>query len=380
MLKILVPAIASGVVAALLSFFSTLALVVSALTLVGASPGDLASAITASCAGIAMLGGWLSWRWRMPILVSWSVPGAALLAGLSGFQHFQLAVGGFVFSAALMLAIASWPPLIRQMARLPTGLSAALLAGLLFPFALGAVQTFEHSWLLGAVSLAAYLLGRRLAPSYAVVFVMLALALALYWVPGEGHGAALAFASGLDWTWPQFALTTLISLGVPLCVVSLVAQNLPGLALLRQQGYQPAVGRVLWCTAGVSLLLAPLGVFGLNLAPISAALCSGADGEGACARRVQASLAYAATYAVLALCSAPLLQLFSELPRAAILAVTGFALLVPLGKSLERLLLDERHREAGMMTFLTGASGVALAGVGASFWALLVGILAVVML
>lgn len=377
MLKTLVPAVIAGVVAALLSFFSTLALVIAALTLIGADARSLASALTASCAAIALLGGGLTWRWRMPVLISWSVPGAALLAGLSGLESFGLAVGGFVASALLMLGSASWPPFIRWVERLPSGLSAALLASLLFPFTLGAVQAFEHSLLLGGVSLMAYLLGRRLAPAYAVVFVLLALVTTCLLTLSEGAAAANGFTAGLIWHWPSLSLNLILSLGLPLWVVSLVAQNLPGLALLRQQGHQPSVRKVLWITGGASLLLAPMGVFGLNLAPISAAMCSGAEGEGAEVRRVRASLAYAATYAGLALCSAQLLQAFNALPRAAILALTGFALLVPLCRSLERMLLEEHHREAAVMTFLTGASGVTLAGIGSTFWALAVGLLAI---
>lgn len=376
MLKTLVPAMTSGTLAALLSFFSTLPLVVAALAMVGGTSSSLTSAITASCAGIALIGGYLAWRWRMPIFISWSVPGAALLAGLKAIPHFELAMGGFVASALLVMSIAANSRLIHWVERLPASLCAALLAGLLFPFTLGMVQAIDQSMLFGGLGLAAYLVGRRVAPSYAMVFVFLAMALALALFSAQTSVVTHDLAAGLVWQMPKFSLGALISVGLPLCVVSLVAQNLPGLALLRQQGHQPNVRKVLWCTGATSLLLAPFGVFGLNLAPISAAMCSGTEGEGAGAHRLTASFAYAATYALLALYSAPLLALFNMLPRPAILAMTGCALLLPLGRSLERMLFEERCKEAAVMTFLTSASGLTLLGVGSSFWALVVGLIA----
>ncbi len=376
MLKTLVPAVTAGTLAALLSFFSTLPLVIAALTVVGGAPSSLASAVTASCGGIALIGAYMTWRWRMPIFISWSVPGAALLAGVHELTHFDAALGGFLASALLIVGIASSSRFVHWVERLPTSLCAALLAGLLFPFTLGMVQAIDQSLLFGGVGLAAYLAGRRIAPSYAMVFVFLALALALLVFNRQTTVITQDLAAVLVWQKPEFSIGLLIGLGMPLCVVSLVAQSLPGLALLRQQGYQPNVRKVLWCTGAISVLLAPLGVFGLNLAPISAAMCSGSEGEGASAHRRAASFAYAATYALLALCGAPLMAMFNMLPRPALLAMTGCALLVPLGKSLERMLLDERCKEAAVMTFLTSASGLTLLGVGSSFWALLVGLIA----
>jgi len=330
-------------------------------------------AISASCLGIALMGGVLTWRLRMPVLVSWSVPGAALLAGLGQGLSFPLAVGSFAGAALLAVAAGLSPAFVRLAQRLPSGLSAALLAGLLFPFCLGAIQSFQSSLLLAGLGLLAYLAGRRLAPDYALVWVLLALAGYLVF-NHQDAAVPVALAQGaVTLTWPQWQPVLLLSLALPLFVISLVAQNLPGIALLRLQGYAPNVRAVLLLTGGASLILAPLGVFGLNLAPVSAAMCMGPEGEGATARRQHAAFAYALVYGALALFSRPLLVLFSGVPKAAVLSATGLALLLPLGNALQRMLQDASHREAALLTFITGASGVALAGIGSSFWALLMG-------
>lgn len=367
----------SALIAALVGFGGTVALVVQAMQVLGADAAQTGSAVTALCLGIAIGGAVLSTWLRMPIVLAWSTPGAALLAASAGGVTWPVAVGAFVAAAAMMMVLGIIPALGRLTARIPASVAAAMLAGVLLPFCLGLFRTLESDALLVAALIAVFLIGRQRFPLYALLLV-LAVGIAIVVLRGDvtalGSGALVGTLAP---TTPDFDLRAVISLGVPLFLVTLVSQNLPGLVVLQSAGYAPPPRPVLFGTGVMTLAMAPFGAHGVNLAAITAAICTSADAHPDHKGRWVVGLIYAGFYLLLALFSVPLVGLFMDMPHAAIAALTGIALIVPLAGALDNMLAAPGDRDAAILTFAATASGVTLYGIGSAFWGLLVGFAAI---
>lgn len=362
----------SALIAALVGFGGTVALVVRAMQAMGAEPGQAGSAVTALCLGIALAGAALSLWLRMPVVLAWSTPGAALLAAGGGLA-WPLAVGAFLAAATLMCVLALVPALERLAARIPASVASAMLAGVLLPFCLQLFRALESDALLVCVLLAVFVIARQRAPLYALLLVLVA-GVAILIVRDDVAGIAGGpLVAGLHPIVPAFDWRTVVSVGVPLFLVTLVSQNLPGLVVLRSAGYAPPPRPLLLGTGLASLALAPFGAHGINLAAITAAICTGSDAHPDAAGRWVVGLIYAGFYLVLALFSAPLVLFFLAMPAAAIAALTGIALIAPLTGAVEAMLVDKTQRDAAVLTFAATASGVSLLGVGSAFWGLLAG-------
>lgn len=366
----------SALIAALIGFGGTVALVVQAGQAMGGSPVQIGSAVTALCLGIALGGAALSLAFRVPVVLAWSTPGAALVAASTLQVGWPAATGAFVVAALMMMVLGMVPMLGRLANRIPPSVASAMLAGVLLPFCLALFHTFESDWALAGLLLALFVVARRLFPLYALLIV-LAGAVGLVVLRGDvGTLPAGAMFGTLSPTMPAFDARVIVSLAIPLFLVTLVSQNLPGLVVLRSAGYEPSPRPLLFFTGLATLVLAPFGAHGVNLAAITAAICTGEDAHPDRDRRWIVGLLYALFYLVLALFSAPLVALFLAMPGATIAAITGIALIGPLANAIGGMLAEPEDRDAAILTFAATASGVALLGIGSAFWGLAVGFLA----
>ena len=366
-------AFSSAAVATVIGFGGTVALVVQAGQALGADAGQIGSMVTALCLGIGAPGALLSWRLKIPVVLAWSTPGAALLAASTLGLSWPTAIGAFVFAALLMILTGLIPALGRLAARIPAAVASAMLAGVLLPFVLRLFKVVPDETALVVGLIAVFLIFRRLWPTWALPAV-LAAAFAVLAMRGQ-----LALPAGTDLfghlepVAPVFDWKAAVSLGFPLFLVTLAAQNLPGLVVLQSAGYPPPANRLILSTGVASLLIAPFGGHGVNLAAITAAICTGTDAHPDLARRWIVGVIYGGLYLVVALLAAPLAGLVIAMPPAVLAAVTGLALIAPLTGALHNMMMDVGSREAAMLAFAATASGLTLFGVGSAFWGLVVG-------
>jgi benzoate membrane transport protein len=375
-----VSAATAGFIAVLVGFTSSVAIVFQAAQSLGATPAQTASWMWALGWGMGLATLLPSLWLRKPVMIAWSTPGAAVLAVAGAAGHFGIgeATGAFIVSAALVVAAGATGAFERVMDRIPMPLAGALLAGVLARFGLDAFAAASSSLGLVLAMLAAYLVGRRFWPRYAVVGVL-------------AVGVAVAAASGLlqptrvPWTltrpvfvMPEFTWRATVSLALPLFVVTMASQNLPGVAAIRAAGYTMPISALIVVTGIATLLLAPFGAFALNLAAITAAICLGREAHPDPARRWVAAAACGAIYCAVGAFGAAVAGLLAAFPRELIAAVAGLALLGTIASGLVGAIGDERHREAALITFLVTLSGVTIAGVGSAFWGVLAGALALV--
>lgn len=367
----------SALIAALVGFGGTVALVVRAMQGLGASTAQVGSSVTALCLGIALCGALLSLRTRVPVVLAWSTPGAALLVASAGTVQWPVAIGAFLAAAAMMCMLAVVPALGRLAERIPASVASAMLAGVLLPFCLQLFRTLESDVLLVCVLLVVFVIARQRLPLYALLLV-LGVGIAVLLLRGDLSGLGGRLQNGpllgaLEPVAPVLDWRAVMSVGLPLFLVTLVSQNLPGLVVLRSAGYAPAPRPLLLGTGLATLLLAPFGAHGVNLAAITAAICTGSDAHPEAEGRWIVGIIYAGLYLVLALFSTPLVLFFLAMPAAAIAALTGIALIAPLTGAVEQMLVEKTERDAAILTFAATASGVSLMGVGSAFWGLLAG-------
>ena len=366
----------AAAVATVVGFGGTVALVVQAGQAMGAAPAQIISMVTALCLGIGLPGAVLSWRLKMPVVLAWSTPGAALLAASTLGLGWSTAVGAFVIAGLLMVLTGLVPALGRLAERIPAAVASAMLAGVLLPFCLKLFLVFPTDMTLAAGLLLVFLVMRGLAPAWALPAVLVA-AFAVLAARGQ---VALPEGTGLfgalSPVMPAFDWKAAVSLALPLYLVTLASQNLPGLVVLRAAGYAPPAGKLIFWGGLTSTLLAPFGAHGVNLAAITAAICTEPDAHPDAAKRWTVGVIYGLFYLVVALFAAPLAGLFIAMSTGALAAITGLALIAPLTGSLGAMMAAVKDREAAVLTFAATASGVTLFGVGSAFWGLAVGFLA----
>jgi benzoate membrane transport protein len=368
-------AVVAGFVAVLVGFTSSVAIVFQAAAALGATPAQTASWIWALGLGMGLTSLGLSLKYRMPVLTAWSTPGAALLVTAGAGVPMAEAVGAFVVCAVLITLAGATGAFARVMDRIPQPLAAALLAGVLARFAFDAFAALPREPVLVGAMCAAFVAGRRWWPRYAVPGVLAA-------------GVAVAVAQGrlalggIEWalatpvlTMPAFSVAAVVGIALPLFVVTMASQNLPGVAAQRAAGYAVPVSPAIATTGLATLVLAPFGAYALNLAAITAAICMGREAAEDPARRWWASAAAGVFYVVVGLLGGAVVALLAAFPPALVLAVAGLALLSTIGSALATAVKDEAEREAALVTFVVTASGMALLGIGSAFWGLVAGVL-----
>lgn len=366
----------SALIAALVGFGGTVALVVQAMRTLGASVEQTGSAVTALCLGIAITGAALSLKLRMPIVLAWSTPGAALLAASSPGLSWPTALGAFLLSGLMMALLGLIPVLGRWAERIPSSIASAMLAGVLLPFCLQLFGLGAQDPALVGLVVMVFLLARQWAPLYALLLVLIA-GMALTLMRGDitalPPGAMFGVLSPLA---PEFAPSAILSLALPLFLVTLVSQNLPGLVVLRSAGYSPKPGLLLFSTGIASMIAAPFGAHAVNLAAITAAICTGDEAHADRSRRWIVGILYAGFYLLLAIFASTLVRVFLALPPTVIMVLTGIALIPALTGAIDNMLVEKSQRDAAMVTFLATGSGLSLFGLGAAFWGLLAGFVA----
>lgn len=363
----------SAFVGATIGFGATVALIVQATQALGASVEQAGSAVTALCLGIAGAGAVLSFRLRIPVVLAWSTPGAALLATTAPGVAWPAAVGAFMVAAIMTICLGVVPLLGRLAERIPPSVASAMLAGVLLPFCLALFKVGGSDPLLVGAVLVTFLAARQRLPLYALLLV-LAVGAGLPILRGDLAPLPPGAAWGhLSLSLPTFDASTILGIGVPLFLVTLVAQNLPGLVVLRTADYRPAPGPLLGGVGLASLVMAPFGAHAVNLAAITAAICTGEDAHPDKGRRWTVGMIYAGFYVLLAAFSSLLVRFFLALPPSVIAALTGVALIPALVGAIETSLRTVDERDAAIVTFLTAASGLTLLHLGAAFWGLVVG-------
>ena len=373
-MRSLLPPLAAGLLAAFVGFSSSFAVVLRGFYAVGATPAQAASGLMALAIAMGVGGIWLSLRTRMPVSVAWSTPGAALLSSTGMVEGgFPAAVGAFLATGALIVAAGLFRPLGRAVAAIPAPLASAMLAGVLLDLCLAPVRAVAVAPAMGlaiVVTWAVVARFNRLMAVPAAVVVTAMLVLATTTLP-EGSAAAMWPAPVL--VMPEFVPATLIGLVVPLFLVTMASQNIPGMAVLNANGYRPEPGPLFVRTGLLTVLGAPFGGQALNLAAITAAICAGPEAHPDPSRRWIASAVAGAGYIAFGLLAGAATVLIAAAPPVLIAAVAGLALLGAFGNALMGAVAEPSQREAAVVTFLVSASGLAIWGIGGAFWGLLAG-------
>jgi benzoate membrane transport protein len=373
-------AVAAGFVTVLVGFSSSAIIVFQGATALGAGPAEIASWLWALGLGMGLTCILPSLRYRVPVVTAWSTPGAAMLiTGAAGVSLGE-ATGAFLVSAA-MIAVSGYSGWFeRVINRIPVSLASGMLAGVLLRFGLDVFVAMKTQFALAFAMFLTYLFGRRLFARYAVIAT---LAVGVATAAGRGllhfGGVTLEMAHPV-WTTPVISVASLIGVALPLFIVTMASQNVPGVAVIRASGYAAPISPVIGLTGAVNFLLAPFGAFALNLAAITAAICMGREAHEDPKRRYVAAIAAGCFYLLIGLFGATVGAVFAAFPKELVLAIAGLALIGTIGNGLASALINEREREPALVTFLVTASGVTLFGVGSAFWGLVGGVIALLVL
>ena len=366
---------AAALAAVVIGFASTILVLMQAAQAIGATLAQQASMAAILCFMMAATTLVLCWRYKMPMLTAWSTPGAALIVGSAHGVSYQVALGAFVFAGALMVVTGLVRPLERTIERMPSAIAAAMLAGVLLNYVLKVPPAaIAAPWMVLPLVIV-FFSARMIYPMYAVpVIVVLGLALAGF-SGSMGAGCCALGVTALTFEVPQFEWPVMVGLGVPLYLVTMASQNLPGFAVMRASGYAPPVSGALVVTGLGSMMSAPFGGHAVNMAAITASLVTGPDAHPNPAQRWKIAYPYFVIYVLVGMAAMSFVTILGALPKELIAAVAGLALFAPLLSGITAMVKDPTDLEAAMVTFLVTASGVTMFGVGAAFWGLVAGML-----
>jgi benzoate membrane transport protein len=368
-----VSALVAGFLAVLISYAGPLVIVFQAAKLAHLSEQLTSSWIWAISIGSGLTGLVLSWRLKTPVITAWSTPGAALLVMMLPTMPLAQAIGAYMVSAVAITLIGLSGAFDKFISRIPKGIAAAMLAGILLRFGTDVFASINANPALVLLMVLTFLVIKRALPRYAIAAVLLVGT--AYAVVTGATNLSLVQLSVVQpvFTMPEWSWHAVLSLGLPLALVTLTGQYVPGMAVLRTSGYRVAAGGIISTTGIASLLLAPFGAHGVNLAAITAAICTGKEAHENADRRYVAGIASGAIYILIGTFGGALALLFSSLPRELIAALAGLALIGAITTGLVGAVQDEQHRDASIVTFLVTASGMSFLGLGAAFWGLVIG-------
>lgn len=364
----------AGSIAALISCTGPIVILVQAAQAGGLSEAELASWIWAVCVGGGVLSVWLSLYFKAPFFIAWSIPGAALLVSVLATTSFTVAIGAFIGASVIVFLFGVTGAFDKFLSILPGSIGASLQAGILLNFSINTFEVMPETPLIVLPMILAYIVMRRFSPRYAVAVVLfVGLATVIY--SRQLDYETLRFALSVPvWTWPEFSFIETFSLAVPLALVSLSGQFMPGMSILRLNGYLiPARSSLIGC-GFLGVLLAPFGAHGFNLASVTLALCASPEAHPEKNKRYVAAVVGGVLFALFGVASTSFVVLLTALPSQLIAALAGLALMGPLLAGLLRTVSDSRDREAGLFCFLITASGVNLYGLSAPFWGVVVGL------
>ena len=365
--------VAAGLTAVVVGYSSAVVLVIEAAKASGATPAMIVSWLLVLGLGMGITCIGFSWLYKVPVVTAWSTPGAAFLIGAVGGFSLPEIIGAFVTAAALALIAARSKALTSQIERIPPAVSSAMLAGILLPICLGVFTDAAAHPVMVVSFIALYLLGSLFFPRY-LMLVLLVVAMVV------GFSST---GNGLEFTWnwpapvwvtPEFSVSATISLAIPLFIITLLSQNLPGIAILKSYDYHPDVRQVLTGVSIVNLIAAPFGGFAFNLAAITAAICMGENAGDERSKRYKAAVMAGVGYLIFGVIASLVVYLFSQMPPVVVHLLAGLALLATLQASLLRSMENHDHRKAALLTLLCSASGITVAQLGAPVWGLLTGL------
>ena len=369
-------AISAGFIAVLVGFASAMAIVFQAAQAAGASQEMIVSWVWALGWGMGIGCLVFSLYYKRPIIIVWSTPGAALLATSLTDISIQQAIGVFVFVALLILVTGLSGLFDTLTKRLPLPIAAAMLAGILLQFGLGIFTSLQASPILVGVMFGVFIIAKRLLPRYAIVLVLLSGLIVAYWQDSLLVEALNFTLATPVWVSPEFNLSQLIGIGIPLYIVTMTSQNIPGVAILKSSGYgaQP-ISPILSGTGIINVLLAPFGGFTFNLAAITAAICTSEEAHPNPDKRYIAGVSAGVFNILAGIGGATVVSLFAAFPKPLIAALAGLALLSTIGASLMAATEKAQYRDPAMVTFLVTASGVSFFDIASAFWGLTLGLL-----
>ncbi|VVO76004.1 benzoate/H(+) symporter BenE family transporter [Pseudomonas fluorescens] len=369
-------ALVAGMIATLISYAGPLVLIFHAAKSATLAPEILSSWVWAISIGSAVLGALLSLRYRVPVVIAWSIPGSALLVSALPQIGINQAIGAYLVANLILLVIGVSGAFDRIIARLPGSIAAGMQAGILFSFGIEVFRALPVQPALVLSMFITYIVMRRVRPRYAVAAVLL-VGGAITIFGGQLRSELLEFGLATpQWIAPEFSLSATLNLALPLVLVALTGQFMPGMAVLRNAGYNTPASPIISASAIGGILLAPFGCHGLNLAAVTASLCTGQEAHEDPRRRYIAALAGSVTYLLFGVAGATLVSLFAAFPSALIAALAGLALYGAISDALVRSLAETKERDAGLFTFLVTASGVSFLGMSSAFWGLALGLLA----
>lgn len=368
-----VSAVLAGLIAVLVSYSGPLVIVLAAAAAGHLTQGQTSSWVWAISIGSGLTCVLLSFRTRMPVITAWSTPGAALLVTSLGAYAYKDAIGAFLVSGVVITVIGVTGVFSRLLRLVPAAVVSAMLAGILFPFGVGVFTSVRTAPLIAGGVLVAFVVCRRWLPRYAVL-VALVVGVAASAVDSRLH----VHLNGFDlarpvFTSPHFSAPALVGIAIPLIVATLASQNAPGIAVLTSAGYDPDDRLLIGTTGVASTLLAPFGSHAINLAAITAAICTGPESHPDRRRRYVAGISCGVFYLLVGSFGTALVVLFAGLPAELVAAIAGVALFGALANSLAGAVAETKDREAALIAFLATASGLTLGGIGSAFWGLVFG-------
>ncbi len=368
--------VVAGLISVIVNYGGTFILIFQAAKVAGLSPELTASWVWSVSIGVGITGLFLSWVAREPIITAWSTPAAAFLVTALATTPYAEAVGAYLISAAAFVLLGLSGYFEKVIRLIPPGIAAGLLAGILLQFGIGAFGGMSVDPLLAGLLIVAYVVLKRFTARYAVVGI-LTLGLAFLLLQGrvDLSGLELRLAAPV-FTVPAFSLNALLSVALPLFLITLTGQYMPGMLVLRNDGFTTSANPIVTVTGLGSLLMAPFGSHAFNIAAITAAICTGKEAHEDPAKRWIAGIAAGTFYILVGVFGVTLAAVFMAFPATFITTLAGLALLGTIGGSLANAMADAKSREAALITFLAAAANIKLLGIGGAFWGLLIGLVA----
>lgn len=366
--------ISAGFTAVLVGYTSSVVIIIQAATAAGASASQIESWLLTLgvIMGLTSIG--YSWFYKTPILMAWSTPGAAMLVGIVGYYDLATAIGAFILTGAFITLTGLISPLSRLVERIPTPLSSAMLGAILLPFCFHAFVPLQTSPFLFLSMFASYLITKRFIPQYAMLTLLLVGIIgAINTGAFEAQDINIVFATP-SWTNPEFNWQAMINISIPLYVITMLSQNLPGFSMIKSYQYQAPVKSVLIGTGITNMVFAPFGGFSVNLAAISAAICMNSDVDADKQQRYRATLWSGVFYLIAGMWATTVVDVFLALPKDISQILAGLALLGTLMLCLHNAFNDIQFRESSLFTFLITLSGISFLGINALLWGLLIGL------
>ncbi|MGC6370699.1 benzoate/H(+) symporter BenE family transporter [Pseudomonas sp. K2I15] len=375
-LRDLLHPVVAGMISVIVNYGGTFILVFQAAKVAGLSPELTASWVWSVSIGVGVTGLFLSWVSREPIITAWSTPAAAFLIVALATTPYAEAIGAYMISAAAFVLLGVSGYFEKAVRLIPPGVAAGLLGGILLQFGIGAFTSMSVDPLLVGVLIGAYILFKRVSARYAVVGILV-LGLGFLLMQGrvDFTGLALEFATPV-FTRPEFSVNALLSVALPLFLITLTGQYMPGMLVLRNDGFNTSANPILSVTGLGSLLMAPFGSHAFNIAAITAAICTGKEASEDPSKRWIAGVAAGIFYILVGIFGVTLAAVFMAFPATFITTLAGLALLGTLGASLANAMADVKSREASLITFLACAANINLLGIGGAFWGLVIGLAA----